>query len=159
MQIIDRFKQYLQGGPEGQGGGGAEENSPRLPGTSAPPPSWTPEALARLNQVHEGLLREIVRERIALYAQKGGATLITVELMEAKYGEWRERGGHWTRELPWSPEAQERVDRAPELVRGTIIQELEQYARERGRPEVTLDLIEEARATRWQARQMYHAQS
>lgn len=141
----------------------AQEVQLPSPQTELPTPEasrvWTPEALERLDQVPEGLLREIVRERIELYAQKKGADRVTVELMEAKYGEWRERGAHWERELAWSPEAEERVDRAPKFVRGIIIRELEQYAREQGRPEVTLELIEEARATRWQARQMYHAQS
>lgn len=85
MQIIDRFKQYLQGGPEGQGGGGAEENSPRLPCTSAPPPSWTSEALARLERVLS-FVRGMVIRAVEGYARRNGWAEVTPETLRRAKG-------------------------------------------------------------------------
>ena len=49
------------------------------------------------------------------------------------------------RELRWSAEAEARVQRIPSFVRGVVVKRLEEYARERGLPEVTVDLMAEVR--------------
>ena len=49
------------------------------------------------------------------------------------------------RELRWSAEAEARVQRIPSFVRGVVVKRLEDYARERGLPEVTVDLMAEVR--------------
>jgi radical SAM protein with 4Fe4S-binding SPASM domain len=49
------------------------------------------------------------------------------------------------RELRWSAEAEARVRRIPSFVRGVVVKRLEDYARERGLPEVTVDLMAEVR--------------
>jgi AdoMet-dependent heme synthase len=49
------------------------------------------------------------------------------------------------RELRWSEEAEARLQRIPSFVRGVVVKRLEEYARERGLPEVTVDLMAEVR--------------
>jgi radical SAM protein with 4Fe4S-binding SPASM domain len=48
-------------------------------------------------------------------------------------------------ELRWTPEARARIDRIPSFVRGVVVKRLEDYARERGIPEVTTELMQEVR--------------
>jgi len=48
-------------------------------------------------------------------------------------------------ELPWTPEAAERLKRIPSFVRGVVVQRLEAYARRQGATEVTAELMREVR--------------
>jgi light-independent protochlorophyllide reductase subunit B len=47
--------------------------------------------------------------------------------------------------MRWSPEAQARLGRIPSFVRGVVVRRLEDYARERGIGEVTVELMSEVR--------------
>lgn len=47
--------------------------------------------------------------------------------------------------MRWSPEAQARLGRIPSFVRGVVVRRLEDYAREHGITEVTVDLMSEVR--------------
>jgi hypothetical protein len=47
--------------------------------------------------------------------------------------------------LRWSADAQARLGRIPSFVRGVVVRRLEEYARERGMTEVTVELMSEVR--------------
>ena len=47
--------------------------------------------------------------------------------------------------MRWAPEAQARLQRIPSFVRGVVVRRLEDYARERGLTEVTVELMSEVR--------------
>ena len=47
--------------------------------------------------------------------------------------------------LQWTPEATQRLERIPSFVRGVVARRLEDYARDHGRSEVSLDLMREVR--------------
>jgi AdoMet-dependent heme synthase len=47
--------------------------------------------------------------------------------------------------MRWSSAASARVDRIPSFVRGVVIQRMEDYARERGLQEITVELLSEVR--------------
>lgn len=69
MQIIDKFKQYLQGASEQQGSRGRGEAL-----------SWTPDALARLERI-PSFVRGMAQEAIEEQARKWGMKEVTPELM------------------------------------------------------------------------------
>jgi radical SAM protein with 4Fe4S-binding SPASM domain len=48
-------------------------------------------------------------------------------------------------ELPWTPEARERLDKVPSFVRGMLAQRIESYAAEQGYSEVTVEVMQEVR--------------
>ena len=48
--------------------------------------------------------------------------------------------------LPWTAEAAARLQRIPSFVRGVVARRLEDYARDHGRPEVTIELMREVRS-------------
>lgn len=50
-------------------------------------------------------------------------------------------------ELPWSPEAEARLQRIPSFVRGVVAQRLEAYARREGHAVITAELMREVRRT------------
>jgi hypothetical protein len=49
------------------------------------------------------------------------------------------------RSLPWTAEAQARLQKIPSFVRGVVTQRLEEYARRQGHAEVTVELMQEVR--------------
>jgi hypothetical protein len=51
-----------------------------------------------------------------------------------------------TPDLRWSPEAEQRLERAPSFVRPMIRKGIEELAREQGYAEITLQVMDEARA-------------
>ena len=48
--------------------------------------------------------------------------------------------------LPWTEDAEQRLTRIPEFVRSMVRDGIERHARERGRREVTCEVMDEARA-------------
>ncbi|MBV8300293.1 MAG: PCP reductase family protein, partial [Candidatus Dormibacteraeota bacterium] len=94
---------------------------------------WTPEAEERLREVPE-FCRELTRWRVEWTAHKKGLGYrITPEIMEVKYAMWGEvsdrieaREGQ---QMPWTEEAEQRLERIPEFVRGQVIQAVEGNAR------------------------------
>ena len=47
--------------------------------------------------------------------------------------------------LPWTAEAQQRLERIPSFVRGVVVKRIEDYARRQGVPVVTAKLLQEVR--------------
>ncbi|MBI4215882.1 MAG: PCP reductase family protein [Chloroflexi bacterium] len=47
--------------------------------------------------------------------------------------------------LPWREEARQRMERAPGFIRKRVMAYIETYARQQGYPEVTLEVMDEAR--------------
>ncbi|HEU5368743.1 MAG TPA: universal stress protein [Ktedonobacterales bacterium] len=116
---------------------------------------WTAEALAKLEEVPD-FCRELTRWRVEWTAYKKNlGRLITPETMEAKYSLWGEASEHIRERqeprLPWTSEAQQRLHKVPDFVKGQVIQSVEGNARQMGCAEVTgtvLDrVIEKWRAT------------
>jgi radical SAM protein with 4Fe4S-binding SPASM domain len=73
------------------------------------------------------------------YEPRPGAAVIT-RVRDLTYGQ------EFTPALIWSAAAHERVRRIPSFVRGVVMQRVEEYARRRGRREVTPELLSEVRS-------------
>ncbi|MFQ5873030.1 MAG: PCP reductase family protein [Dehalococcoidia bacterium] len=106
---------------------------------------WTPEAWARLLQVPEGLMRELTRQRVECLAERRGESIVTMALVEEKYEAWSRGSAKVAGEMVWSEEARQRIESIPTFVRGKVIEAIEGYARDRGVPEITTELMEEAK--------------
>ncbi len=120
---------------------------------------WTAEALAKLEEVPD-FCRELTRWRVEWTAYKKNlGRLITPETMEAKYELWgevsahiRERSG---RQLPWTPEAEQRLEKVPEFVKGQVIQSVEGNARQMGFAQVTSEVLDHV-IEKWRASGDFH---
>jgi nucleotide-binding universal stress UspA family protein len=102
---------------------------------------WTAEALAKLEEVPD-FCRELTRWRVEWTAYKKNlGRLITPEAMEVKYGLWGEVSEHIRERqepgLPWTDEAERRLEKVPDFVKGQVIQSVEGNARQMGFAEVT----------------------
>ncbi len=107
---------------------------------------WTAEALEKLEQVPD-FCRDLTRWRVEWTAYKKNlGRLITPEIMEIKYDLWGEVSEHIRKRdishLPWTPEAERRLAKVPEFVKGQVIEAVEGNARQIGAPEVTEEVLD-----------------
>ncbi len=107
--------------------------------------TWTPDAEARLHQVPEGVMRELTRQRVEKLARQQSQAVVTAELMEDKYRQWAEGSAQVTREMTWTEEARERMERVPAIVQGMVVKAIEAYARKQGLTEITPRIVDEAK--------------
>ncbi len=107
---------------------------------------WTPEALAKLEEVPD-FCRELTRWRVEWTAYKKNlGRLITPEAMEVKYELWGEVSEHIRERkdtrLSWTAEAERRLEKVPDFVKGQVIQAVEGNARQLGFSEVTTEVLD-----------------
>lgn len=122
-------------------------------------PGWESDAIAHLESVPEGFMRDRTKERIEAYARAQGAALVTREVCEAGLAEARKAmvsmaPGADTAHAPpttsplttlrWTEEAEARLRRVPEgFMREMTHRRVEAYARKHGASEITLELVEQ----------------
>jgi len=100
---------------------------------------WSPEASALAEGAGDPSRVETVRLRSEKRARMEGSTLVTPEHVRPFIGDQQPS-------LPWSAAALARLARVPELIRETCGARIEERARERTAPEVTLEIAEETLA-------------
>lgn len=120
---------------------------------------WTAEALAKLEEVPD-FCRELTRWRVEWTAYKKNlGRLITPEAMEVKYGLWGEVSEHIRERqgprLPWTDEAEQRLAKVPDFVKGQVIQSVEGNARQMGFAEVTGTVLDRV-IDKWRATGDFH---
>jgi nucleotide-binding universal stress UspA family protein len=131
----------------GAGPGGAERTERALP--------WDPEALALLERVPEGFMRDLTAQRTEARAERLGHARITREVVQDQFDSWQAHSERVTRELEWDGDAWTRVLKAPPVVRGMIVREIEAGARREGLARVTAEYFESARRT-WRQSGQFH---
>lgn len=119
------------------------------------PLTWAPEAQARLEQVPEGISRELTRQRVERLARQRGQSTVTEELIEDKYQQWAVGSAQATSEMVWTEEAVARMERIPDVVRGMVVRAIEAYAQQRGLTEITPEVVDEAKAF-WENTGRFH---
>ncbi len=119
----------------------AEDNDTKL----EEPLNWTPEAQARLQEVPEGAMRELTRQRVEKLTRQRGESTVTLDLLQEKYRQWWEGSAQATSEMTWTHEAEERMARIPAFVRGMVVKAVEAYAEQHGLAQITLSTVDEAK--------------
>jgi hypothetical protein len=100
-----------------------------VPTTEAnPPPAWTEDAEALLAQVPEGFCRDMTRRAAESIAERGNAPHIDANFVEQVKKVFAAGAERVQETLPWSDEARARIARAPEMVRGMLVKEIEGWA-------------------------------
>ncbi|MBI2864796.1 MAG: universal stress protein [Chloroflexi bacterium] len=110
---------------------------------------WTPKARERLENVPEGVMRELTRQRVEVMAKLRGEQAVTTETVEAKYDQWKQGSAKAQSQLTWTEEASKRMQRVPEFIRATVVKSIEDYARNKGAAQITSALVDEAK-TFWE---------
>lgn len=97
---------------------------------------WSAEAMDRLAKIPD-FVRPTVRAEVEAYARKHGESFVTQAMIDQYKGT--------SAELTWSPEASRRLENIPFFIRPLAKKEIERMAREQGRTEVTVDMMDHAK--------------
>lgn len=117
---------------------------------------WHKDAEARLYRVPVGFMRNLTRQRVEKFVRSKGGALVTLELMNEKYAAWGKGSEVQHQSLVWDEAAQDRLKKIPPFVRGMIMKEIENCARELGAAEVTPEIMEKASAF-WAEHRSFHS--
>ena len=97
---------------------------------------WTPDALDRLEKT-PSFVRPMVKGTIEAYARKQGYTKITLQVMDDSK--------NTPAGIPWAAAAEKRLENIPDFIRPLARKEIERIALERGAPQITEAIMEEAK--------------
>ena len=98
--------------------------------------AWTPDALDRLEKT-PSFVRPMVKGTIEAYARKQGYTKITLQVMDDSK--------NTPAGIPWAAAAEKRLENIPDFIRPMARKEIERIALERGAPQITEAIMEEAK--------------
>ncbi len=149
LEVVEAGLAEARGAMAGEMGGDGQgtEPAPRLP--------WSKAAEALLENVPEGFVRDLTAQRIEAHARSGGRERVTEELMREKLASWQERSEEVTRELDWEEQAAALIAKAPPVVHGMLVREIEAAALRAGLERVTAELVRETRRS-WQETGVFH---
>ncbi len=102
---------------------------------------WTEEAEKMLERVPVGFMREMTRWRVEEFARAKSCQVITPEVVREKYEHWGDGSAKVDSQIPWTKEAEERIERIPTFVRGMVMKEAERHAKELGSNQVTSEVL------------------
>lgn len=106
---------------------------------------WTEEAKQMMEGIPVGFMRDMTRWRVEEFAHQKGYAIITPEVLREKYELWEEGSAKVLSQIPWTEEAKNRIEKIPAFVRGMVMKEVEQHARELGLAQVTLTVLDSVR--------------
>ena len=123
--------------------------------TATPTPAWTAEAAARLQAVPAGFCRALTERAVNSLAGQGGMRQVGVDFVQSVLRTFENGSRGIETGLPWVANARTRIERAPEMVRGMLVKEIEGWARRHGLAEVDEGAVRAVKRE-WMARGVFH---
>ncbi|HEC05336.1 MAG TPA: universal stress protein UspA [Thiolapillus brandeum] len=124
-----------------------QEDSQELP--------WDTEAEVLLNNVPPGFCRDMTRKAAQGIAARNGRKKIDASFIQEVLQTFQSGSEQNSETMPWAAEARQRIARAPDKVRGMLIQEIEGWSRRRNLPEVNEAAVDAVKAL-WAERGIFH---
>lgn len=118
---------------------------------------WHADAEARLSKVPTGFMRDLTRQRVEKFARAKGSQVVTPEIMSEKYADWGKGSEMQHQTMAWDAAALHRLERIPAFVRGMIMKEMENCARESNAEQVTTAIMEKAGSS-WAQSSRFHSE-
>jgi len=118
-------------------------------------PAWSDEAERKMQSVPPGYCRDMTRKAAETIAQNGGVEEIDGGFLQQVLNTFTEGSGEIEETLEWDEAARQRIAKAPEMVRGMLVQEIEVWARNQGRSRVDSDAVD-ASKQRWEQQGVFH---
>ena len=150
-------------GPRAEGRGNAEEavvDDLSLPSALGPRPSalllhWTPTATELLKNVPIGFCRDMTRKAAETIAEKNKLEQIDEGFLQQVMDTFKSVSEAQDESMSWEDTARERIARAPDMVRGMLIREIEGWARRENLETVTEDAVDAVKQI-WAERGVFH---
>lgn len=123
--------------------------------TPAPAPAWTAEASARLQSVPAGFCRTLTERAVNSLAGQNNRQQVDVDFVQSVLRTFETGSRSVETGMPWAANARARIERAPEVVRGMLVKEMEGWARRHGLAQVDEGAVRAVKRE-WQARGVFH---
>ncbi|OGI59848.1 MAG: hypothetical protein A2809_00635 [Candidatus Muproteobacteria bacterium RIFCSPHIGHO2_01_FULL_61_200] len=97
----------------------------------------------------------MTRKAVEAIAARQGRTTIDGEFLGNILATFQAGSEQAQDTLPWSAAARERIHRAPPMIRGMLVREIEAWARREGRNDVDEDAVRNVKR-QWEQRGVFH---
>ncbi|OGI49341.1 MAG: universal stress protein UspA [Candidatus Muproteobacteria bacterium RIFCSPLOWO2_01_FULL_60_18] len=118
-------------------------------------PIWNEGATKILERIPNGMSRTMTRKAVEAIAARQGRTTIDGEFLGNILATFQAGSEQAQDTLPWSAAARERIHRAPPMIRGMLVREIEAWARREGRNDVDEDAVRNVKR-QWEQRGVFH---
>ncbi|MFZ2651037.1 MAG: PCP reductase family protein, partial [Burkholderiaceae bacterium] len=129
------------------------------PSFAQPPParapSWTAQARARLQAVPAGFCRTLTERAVDTLAGQNDRQEVDLDFVQSVLQVFENGSRSIDTAMPWAADARARIERAPEVVRGMLVREIEAWAQRHARAEVDEDAVRAVKRE-WRARGVFH---
>ena len=116
---------------------------------------WTTAALARLQQVPAGYCRNLTQRAVETLATQNDSQEVDLDYLEEVLKVFKAGSESADTSMPWTTDARDRIQRAPDSVRGMLVKEIEGWAQREGLDEVDQRAVR-AIKREWQSRGIFH---
>jgi hypothetical protein len=104
--------------------------------TSTSDLTWTADAKERLERL-PSFVKPMVQSSVEAYARKHGFKAINLQVMDDSKND--------SNGVPWTPEAEKRLENIPDFIQPMARREIERIAKEKGATTITADLMDDAK--------------
>ncbi|WP_456380895.1 universal stress protein [Thiolapillus sp.] len=136
----------------------AGTDTPSLEPASTTEIHWDKEAEALLNTVPPGFCRDMTRKAAQAIAARNDVDCIQPAFVQQVLQSFKSGSEQQEETMPWKTAARERIARAPDMVRGMLIREIEDWSQRQGMQQVTEDAVNTVKAI-WMERGVFHLDS
>ncbi len=121
--------------------------------TSALP--WSSEAEKIMQGLPEGMSRDMTRNAIVSIAAKNGLKEITADSVRQVLDTFKSGSGKVSETMPWDEDARISLSKAPDMVRGMLIKEVESWAHRNNLSHIDLATVSTVKQE-WQSKGYFH---
>ena len=129
----------------------AQKKPEKAPGSE----QWTEDAEKKMQSVPPGYCRDMTRKAAESIAEKSGVKEIDGQFLQEVLNTFTHGSVDIEETLEWDQEARARIAKAPDMVRGMLVQEIEVWVKNRGGNLVDEKAVNEAKK-RWEDKGVFH---
>lgn len=116
---------------------------------------WTGEAQELVQGLPAGMSRDMTRNAILAIAAKNGLAEITADFVRQVLDTFKSGSSNAGETMPWDKDARDSLSRAPDMVRGMLIKEVENWAQHNKLQHIDLATVNTVKQE-WQSRGYFH---
>ena len=117
--------------------------------------TWSSEAEKIMQGLPEGMSRDMTRNAIISIAAKNGLNEITADYVRQVLDTFKSGSGKVGETMSWDEDARASLSRAPDMVRGMLIKEVENWAQHNNRSRIDLATVSSVKQE-WQSKGYFH---
>lgn len=117
--------------------------------------SWSSDALQKLEKIPAGMSRDMTYKAVNVIAKKQGIQQIEKTFLESVLATFQSGSTNTNETLPWQATARSLIERAPDMVRGMLIKEIENWVKRNNLEQVTDDAVNTVKAE-WREKGFFH---